>query len=288
MNRRRFIKTGLIFVPSYVGGIKLIASPQQVIPRRGKAFQAGAAAGGGSFTYYATAFDGVRTITDEKLQITGDLTGISDGKRGLFSCWIKWSATGFSSESVIFSIMVGGQYYFSLEMDGSPDDFIRFYGENSSGTAILHIYAPPPASSGVWYHVIASWDLATAGNRRIYVDGSDQTNQLTFTNDNLNYASGGFVRVAADNGLGNLFIGSLCELYFTVPASYYDLSNSTNRLKFRTAGGKPENLGSDGSTPTGTQPLVYLKNPFGTFQNNAGSGGNFAVTGTLADDASIP
>jgi len=58
--------------------------------------------------------------------------------------------------------------------------------------------------------------------------------------------------------------------------------------KFRSAGGKPVSLGSDGSTPTGTAPTVYLKNPFGTFQNNLGGGGNFTVTGTLADDASIP
>ena len=56
---------------------------------------------------------------------------------------------------------------------------------------------------------------------------------------------------------------------------------ASNRLKFLTASGEPADLGADGSTPTGTQPLIYLANATATFQNNLGSGGNFTENGAL-------
>ena len=65
------------------------------------------------------------------------------------------------------------------------------------------------------------------------------------------------------------------------------MSTATNRLKFLAADGKPANLGADGSTPTGTQPILYLANPFGTFQNNLGSGGNFTENGELTEGRTV-
>jgi hypothetical protein len=50
----------------------------------------------------------------------------------------------------------------------------------------------------------------------------------------------------------------------------------------------PVSLGSDGSTPSGSQPIVYYKSPFASLVN-LGSGGDFSVTaGTLAAGSAIP
>ena len=56
---------------------------------------------------------------------------------------------------------------------------------------------------------------------------------------------------------------------------------------FLASDGKPANLGADGSTPTGTQPILYLANPFATFQNNLGSGGNFTENGELTEGRTV-
>ena len=79
-----------------------------------------------------------------------------------------------------------------------------------------------------------------------------------------------------------------CEWYLT--NEYLDLSIEANRLKFRSAAGKPVDLGTDGSTPTGTAPFMYMRNPYDSFDTNNGSGGGwFSLTGTLIDGgADIP
>jgi hypothetical protein len=45
-------------------------------------------------------------------------------------------------------------------------------------------------------------------------------------------------------------------------------------------------LGATGTTPTGAQPLIYM--PAGDPATNAGTGGNFTVTGTLDVSSTSP
>ena len=59
-------------------------------------------------------------------------------------------------------------------------------------------------------------------------------------------------------------------------------------LNFLAANGTSANLGADETRhETGTQPLIYLANPFGTFQNNLGSGGNFTENGELTTGLAV-
>jgi len=69
-------------------------------------------------------------------------------------------------------------------------------------------------------------------------------------------------------------------------AEHLAMSSGTNRAKF-VSGGSPVDLGTNGATPTGNQPILFLNNAYGTFQNNLGYGGNFTVTGTLADGGTV-
>ena len=104
-------------------------------------------------------------------------------------------------------------------------------------------------------------------------------------NDNIDFTD-------TDWGVGSTTLGAsklnACLSEFWVSNEYIDLSVEANRRKFIDSSGKPVDLGSDGSTPTGTAPLIYLPNPSGTFENNAGTGGNFTVTGALTACADSP
>jgi hypothetical protein len=64
-------------------------------------------------------------------------------------------------------------------------------------------------------------------------------------------------------------------------AEFLDISVEANRRKFINAAGDPVDLGSDGSTPTSTAPIVYQNGDFTNFETNQGTGGNFTVTGAL-------
>jgi hypothetical protein len=63
--------------------------------------------------------------------------------------------------------------------------------------------------------------------------------------------------------------------FFWATDEYIDFSQEATRLKFFDALGYPVDLGSDGSTPTGNLPLIYMNNDF-HLGTNSGGGGNFS------------
>lgn len=209
-----------------------------------------------------------------------DLTGIADGKQGLVSMWLyrasylnsaaamgQWSGSQNNGMTVACS--------FHLSGDSGPSPF--GFRLNSTSGNIATIYAAT-MPTGQFFHIMASWDLSNTSRRHIYVDGVSDLNVASWTNATIDYTSGEPFSIAARSDGEFLWDGSMAEVYFAT--TYLDLSQSTNRLKFRTAAGKPADLGETGTGPTGAQPLVYLRD-FGDFRNgrNRGSGGNFSVVG---------
>jgi hypothetical protein len=241
---------------------------------------------GASYTYTSTGFGGSSRVTQGS-----NLTGIVDGKTFLFSAWIKLTNAGENGTTrCILSAYDGGtnrRVFVGLQTDNTLIIALR----NSSSTAIYTTTTTGTftASSG-WFHVLASADLANS-KCYTYINGSSDASCNVVNNDTIAYsiAEGSprwDINGVEDNSYR--FTGLLSEYYFTT--EYLDLSVSGNRLKFRSAGGKPVSLGANGSTPTGTQPLIYLKNSYSTFQTNLGSGGNFTVNGSSLTDggADIP
>ena len=55
-----------------------------------------------------------------------------------------------------------------------------------------------------------------------------------------------------------------------------DFTTTSNRRKFIDASGNPEDLGSDGSTPTGTAPEIYLADG----KTQTGETASFSENGT--------
>lgn len=228
-----------------------------------------------AWTYYSAVFDGSTTYVAK----TSNLTGISDGKIGLISFWVK-PGTNFDIEYLLRE----DSGYFEVIRTGA--NLVQVNGYNAAASKILDLTSTTQIDAGTWYWVCVSFDLGTAGRSYIYINGVDRTTRNTHTNDSINFTSGGWGTAAKSDGSGLIAL-KLCEYYFTTPAAWFDITNSTNRDKFYNSGtSKPVDLGANGSTPTGTQPLVYFHNQPAPWGTNLGSGGTFTTTGTITDGGS--
>jgi len=125
--------------------------------------------------------------------------------------------------------------------------------------------------------------LADTTKRHLYVNDVSDLLVAVYVNEIINYTVESWVVGASSTGTFK-FNGAIAELWFNM-GQYLDFSVEANRRKFISATGKPVNLGSDGSTPTGVAPIVYQRINGGDaaagFATNLGTGGNFSVVGSL-------
>lgn len=208
---------------------------------------------------------------------TAGLTGAADGKQGIFSCWFQPTGLDSTTQEIFlcnttrFAFYRNNSNHFELEVT------------NAAGTEVVKLFSTTTDNvAGGRKHVICSWNnTASGGYAKMFVNGVDVTNQSIFlANDTLcdytdtNWGCGDY-----PGGL-NPIQGSLGEVYFNIATSV-DLTVPANLALFY-SGGKAVNLGATGSTPTGSQPIVYFKNVFSSFTTNSGSGGDFVKQGTTA------
>jgi hypothetical protein len=228
-----------------------------------------------AFTANASDFDG----TNDHLARGSDLSGNADGQSGIVSLWFNAEAGTFQK-----GIIDTANNRFIVQI--TNDRTVRVRATNSSGTIILNMESTGTYDAGGgWHHVLAAWNLATPV-ARLYIDGSDvEAGGSTETSATIDYTDTNW-EIGRIGGSAN-WNGCLAEVYLHVGTTL-DISNSTNREKFRSSGGLPVDLGADGSTPTSSQPIIYLHNTTATFQTNLGSGGNFTVTGSLDACGSTP
>lgn len=224
-----------------------------------------------SFTYYSATFTG-----DDWLSRGAGLTGAADSKLGLLSCWFKFATTG-TEEYLLRSTSAWIKVYKS-----AADRIYVIAAESGASNNVAYIHSSITIDTS-WHHLLVSWDAGTTGRLHMYIDGAD-VSTIDYEGD---YAADW---TNSDWGVGALhegstpFTGKLCEFYLTTPATWFDITNSTNRDKFFNSGtSKPVDLGSDGSTPTGTAPLIYLKTQPPAWETNSGTGGNFTENGAITD-----
>jgi hypothetical protein len=235
-----------------------------------------------SYKTGAVTFDG----TNDYMLRGGDFTGMADGEKGIFSCWVKLNG-GNGSNLVLCSIPGP---FFDVRRNSSNQFIIS--GQSTTPASVLNFLTSSTyTSSSTWLHVLASWDLSlTTG--KIYISNSDDTSGThTFVNDNIDY-TGTDHSVGATTGGGSKLNADIADLYLNLSA-YLDLSNSANRAKFiNQTTLKPVNLGADGSLPTGTAPISFQRCAPGaaasTFATNLGTGGNFTITGALTAASNSP
>lgn len=214
-------------------------------------------------------FDG----TNDILLRNADYTSNADSKVGICSIWVDLKS-GDGALKTVF----GHARFVLLKL---TDNKYGVNGYNSSGTLVYQILSSSAytSSSGL-HHILIAWDLATS-TAQLYINDVDVLSPTTtLTNDNIDHtrsqhAIGG--HVTTPNVHANL-----AEFYLNT-SSYIDISVEANRRKFITADMTAEFLGSDGSLPTGSQPIAYHSGLAASWHINKGYGGGMTETGEITD-----
>jgi hypothetical protein len=189
---------------------------------------------------------------------------------GILSAWVKFNNPIGDDEFIISTSAV--DFLFRRFSTGE----VSFSCTHSGGAGVgIRINSGAALSSGVWHHVLMSWDMNTVNSQRVYIDDIHSIDTDIFINGvTLNYDTGTCCLGGASQAMpppNFPFIGCLAELYVNT-AAYLNFDVESNRRLFIDAAGKPVDLGTDGSTPTGASPTYYF--PDANPLDNRGSGAN--------------
>jgi hypothetical protein len=226
----------------------------------------------GTYIANAVRFDG----TNDWLKRGGGLTGAADSQVGILSIWLKMYSTN-TDEWYLFSAN-GSAVLFTRDSGGAARLFFPGGIDLRSAVSSVTIAAG-------WRHVLMAWNGTVA---QCYINDVASTSTATPPSTVIDWTQpdwtfGGDYNTPPTNKVNF----DVADFYLNT-ATFLDMTNVTNRRKFISATAKPVDLGATGATPTGTAPIIYLGNPFGTFQNNRGTGGNFVLSGTLTAAATSP
>lgn len=238
----------------------------------------------------AADFDG----TNDWLKIGTDMASNADGTQGICSLWINYTSGtavrrvfyGNGGGNVVIERTAAGKFQATLRNAAGTSSLV-FTGSTTYGIGGV---IPMPNN---FRHVIFAWDTNfSAGNKKcaIYFDGVAETLTKTdaspaFTIKYTDTTHG----VGSDAAGANKWAGSIGCFYFN-NSTYLDLSVASNLAKFRQDWGGnqfPAYMGSDGSVPTGSQPIMFFNNPFASFGTNLGYGGGYSVQGALTISSPI-
>jgi hypothetical protein len=240
--------------------------------------------GASGFTASAVVFDG----TNDYMTRAADFTSNSDGKTGILSFWIKYNGGDGGNQCPIWSD--AGPTHL-CRRDNLNEYYVYFRNAALANRIGIVSNSAWTVSSG-WHHVLSSWD-ASVPNVHLYINGADDedTGYPTIkVDDTLDYTLADHHFMADNNG--NQKVNADVAEFYMAFNQYVDITQSANRLKFRTADGKPANLGADGSAATGSAPTLYCSvrpgDAASVFGNNRGTGGGLTITGSLTSAATSP
>jgi hypothetical protein len=235
----------------------------------------------------AADFDG----TNDYMLRGADLTGIADGKSGAISFWYRVDGGDGTTRQIFNNNISAGQRFHLHHLINNKFEIVGSAADGSGEILKLDSVNAYLATS-TWLHILASWDLASNVSS-LYINDVSDHSSIIRTNNTIDYSGGTnwAVGSSAYSPGSDKINGCLAEVYFA-PNQYLDFSVESNRRKFITAAGKPAHLGTDGSLPTGTAPIMYhhLDNgeAVANFATNRGTGGNFTITGTLDTASTSP
>lgn len=260
-----------------IAGASLLATPSIVRATSIGLTGAGKApGGGGGFTPQGVNFSATTALTSGAA-----LTGVADSKVGTISFWFRGNA---GSDSATIRVVDNDQDRFSVSRLSSG--VMSIQAQNAAGTNLMNFFQSASTffSTDGWKQCAAFWNTAT-GVAQLYVNGTLENGSITPINDTIAYATGISNWLIPNNGLPGPF--DIAELWFN-PAVAFDLSVSANLQKF-ISGGNAVNLGTNGATPTGTSPAVFMSGVVGSWNTNKGTGGGFTVSaGSITAASSNP
>jgi hypothetical protein len=215
-------------------------------------------------------FNGATTLATSSTATA--MTGAVDSKKWIISFWFR--ATANSGWFSLFGGTLSRGFAIGRTADGAGYYLIGADSAAENAATVIANAAPPAA--GVWHHVIATADPSGTPVRQCFINGVDQEGTLGFAQNanNVNFAVADTWRVGSSPGY-NFTNGDIAELYMAANQSM--VLNTTNVQKFRSAAGRPVDLGTNGATPTGTAPTLYFSVRSGgvanDFKTNRGTGG---------------
>lgn len=237
--------------------------------------------GGGPGAAEAVYFDG----TNDVLERGSNLTGLSNGNELLVSFWYN-----FKGGDGDFVVLIE-ETSFIVRIVKFNDKWRIELSDVGGGTLwVVHgntVYTTL-VNTG-WHSFLLAIDMdATPDVMQLRLDDVDET-----LDDQSGPNSGQIgLSLGTDWGIGGISGGGsradveIADMW--LDDTFLDLDVEANRRKFIDASGKPVGLGSDGSTPTGSQPLIFFSGPTVTWHNNKGTGGGFTEIGALTDASSNP
>ncbi|MCP5006231.1 MAG: LamG domain-containing protein [Planctomycetes bacterium] len=220
--------------------------------------------------------------SDDWLVSTSNVSGLTNSKYLLYSGWLYLN--NLSAVTYLFGYTSNAQ---RIRFDTSGHLNVQF--KNASNSLIVNLSTDTGAvfTTGSWFHLGIYMDL-NIPIFEVYIDTVLATDSVpgTLVDDTVNWNVGGRkIAIGAEPGGSGLFDGYMQDVYINFSETL-DLGVSANLEKFRTSGSKPVGLGSDGSTPTGTAPEMYFRDPYNIFETNSGSGvGSAFVQNATLDEA---
>lgn len=211
------------------------------------------------------------------LSRTGDLTGNTNGKKGIISFWYNRRSPTELRDHIWLTDELGGGLFVRYENDNK----VRVQAQAPSAAVVLEMLSTIGPSAGEWHHILIAWDLSVPDQSHIFIDDVDVTSRLTHTDSNIDYTRSNHSLMGQDAE------GCVAEFYLNY-AEYLDPTLTHNRRKFIFSTLKPVSLGANGSTPTGVSPIVYFRGDETDFIVNRGTGGAFSKVGTPVDCAASP
>jgi hypothetical protein len=242
-------------------------------------FGAGGAGGG----VYVAAALALGSGTNFFSRGGSDSTAV-DGTDLVLSFWFNVTGSDGANQEIIGGNVAKERIRVRKEGDNKWD--VRLL--TSDGSVVCDVHGTTAFSTSVntgWHHFAFAM---SSGGPQMYIDGSDDAAATTNNGGTIEFTDEDrFIGSGDGASRGHM---DIAEIYINTDETL-DLSSSDNMLKFRTAEGKPADLGADGSNPTGNQPNSYFRadaDTPGNIVNNLGKGPNYSFTGTPAAASSSP
>ena len=252
---------------------------------------------------------------------SSDALGAVNGPRGTFSFWAYQAHSGDLAQNIAGVIDTGSSCAFILQYPGGigvPSDStfngggFTYSPDGTACTTELNGDTTQAMPVGTWYHILFSWNtnfpahqkLAALYVNDVLVPFDDALHGTEFPNDDTTSAfdiqyndtlwaigQWGYNIVHDSIGAGPFMVGDMADLYVNTTDSIVQSDNTistSDRRKFSTTDNKPVDLGSNGSTPTGHAPTIYLTGNASQWPNNAAGTGSFNEIGTLTNATTSP
>ncbi len=146
---------------------------------------------------------------------SSDFTGNADGKTGTLSCWVRIDG-GDGGFRYIYN---AGRFDFYVN---AGNQFQVLGKQNTGSTTRLNFTSSAYAAGTTWRHVLASWNLATAGTGRLYVNDADDKTENVYTDATIDYTRATHT-IGGDTSEAQRFNGVIAEFWFA-PNTYIDFN----------------------------------------------------------------